>query len=475
MIVFNRNGSYFRFFIACLAIIAIMSCRKNDVGATLPEPKDSVQRINRWILDSMLKYYLYSDGYTSYPSLSEKPEVFFDRLLDPRDRFSWISNGVNIGPAANAFDRYGFHYILIQLSDYSAAYWMGIVTFSVHDSPAARAGFHRGTCFTRINGSLITAGNKEQLIAQMNNNSSLKLTTADKTGGAWQETGSKTMTPAYFEERPVYTTRVFKTQQTAVGYIFYNGFKDFFDKDILEALDKLKAAQVSDLILDLRYNPGGSVASAAKIATAISNGIAQDDLFARYKGNSRQGIKTQSFAAAIESSSNSYRKNFNDLVAAGLQLNRVYILSTAATASAAEMMINNLRPYLQVIHIGERTLGKDKAGMIIRDMRQPREIQWFLQPMLFSVFNADSKGDYSNGLTPDYTINEFEQLPLPGIGEADDALIHKALSLILGNSTVDTEILRKKKVVTARFGKEDVRYNSVTVINGSGATMNIQQ
>lgn len=444
--------------------VALIACSKSDAGGpSLPQPTDSMQRINRWVLDTMIQYYVYSDRYSAYPSLTSKPDDFFRVLLDPGDKFSWISNGGSISPPKNSFDRYGFHFVMAQLPAYSNTQLLGIITLAVVDGPADHAGLARGNYFTKVNGQPVTAANLEHVKQQIAQGNNLKLTTAIESSGSWTETGTVTLNPAYFEERPVYRTKVFRKNNKVIGYIFYNSFTEFFDKDILDAIAKVKAEQATDLILDLRYNPGGSVASAGKIAVAVADGLSANETFAIYKGNKKMGTRTQSFATTINTSTNSYKKDFAELSNGGIKLTRLYVLTSAATASAAEMIINNLRTHIQVIHIGETTMGKNKAGYIIRDMRQPKLVQWYIQPMVYEIYNSANQSGYENGLVPDHALQEYSRLPLEDLGTATDAFVSKALQLIVGTDNVDSEILRTRKWIP--LGNDRIQYNSARETN----------
>ncbi|MBP1650623.1 MAG: peptidase, partial [Bacteroidetes bacterium] len=109
-------------------------------------------------------------------------------------------------------------------------------------------------------------------------------------------------------------------------------------------------------------------------------------------------------------------------------------ISGEATASAAELTINSLKPYTQVIQIGEKTFGKDKGAVIISDARIP----WTLMPITYNLLNANGTGGYTSGISPDYTIDEMSELPLKTLGNHTDPLIAKAISIIDGNAKTTT-------------------------------------
>lgn len=106
------------------------------------------------------------------------------------------------------------------------------------------------------------------------------------------------------------------------------------------------------------------------------------------------------------------------------------MLTTASTASAAELLINNLRPYLNVVQIGAKTMGKDMASFAIADFRTPKPINMVLHPLVFKLYNARDIGDYGSGLTPDYPVDEFTVLPLVPFGDPSDPMLKKALELV---------------------------------------------
>ena len=112
-----------------------------------------------------------------------------------------------------------------------------------------------------------------------------------------------------------------------------------------------------------------------------------------------------------------------------LNLEKVLVLTTAATASSAELLINALKPYAPVIQIGQTTIGKDMASFAIVDERKPSVVNLVLHPLVFKLYNANGLGDYSSGLTPDYTIDEFSTLPLKQFGDPADPLLNQALKL----------------------------------------------
>jgi len=130
----------------------------------------------------------------------------------------------------------------------------------------------------------------------------------------------------------------------------YNGFYAGYDSQLNAAFGTLKSANVTDLVLDLRYNSGGSINSATKLASMIT-GQFTGQLFAKQQWNSKaQAYYESSNPSSLE---NRFVGGLNSL-----QLNKVYILTTKGTASASELVINCLKPYINVVQIGDVTIGK---------------------------------------------------------------------------------------------------------------------
>jgi carboxyl-terminal processing protease len=444
-----------------LVITSVLgSCKKEGVNSLLPVPVDSIQTINKWVLDSMMQYYYYNSSINSSLSLNDNTDSYFKKLINPGDRFSWISNGKNIPAPKSSFEQYGFHFILVQNQYFSATNLLGVFTLVGRESAAERAGIERGFYFSKVNGQVITPGNMEAVTSILVSGKSITLTLVNNaTGNVWTEAATLTLAPVNFEDRPVYTTRVFEKNGIKTGYIFYKSFNEFFDLDLFTAFDKLKAKNVTELIVDLRYNPGGSVSSAAKLCALISK-VNSTDAFGIFKGNANLGTVTQSFNNAISLSSNTAGKNFAEITGKRLAIKRVYILTTNTTASAAELVINNLKPYLPVIQIGEKTFGKDEAGLFIKDLRQPQKVAWYMQPTVYKLFNASNKGGYVAGILPDIADNEYETLPLQILSSPDDRLIKQALINIYGDNKVLTETLRPV-IIQQNIPTEKIWFNSI--------------
>jgi hypothetical protein len=308
----------------------VSGCSKKDMT---PPVYDSLGRINQWILDSMKRYYYWGDAISAKP-VSAGADVFFKSILSVNDRFSWISNGQDIHPPSNSYFTYGFHYILVQVDGYQGL--IGVVT-SVNKSGAADlAGFKRGSYFIAVNGEKITDGNMAAVNLALRTPLSLKITPATYDNNEWKPLGEIVLSPGFISENPARNVRTFESNGLRTGYLSYSSFDEFYDAEMLDAMNKLKAANITELILDIRYNAGGSVASSAKLAALIANKLNANETYAIYAGNHFEGKRSRTLQEVLNTSGNTAGRKYEDLKPMQLSLNRIFILTTGGTMSAAD-------------------------------------------------------------------------------------------------------------------------------------------
>ena len=118
-------------------------------------------------------------------------------------------------------------------------------------------------------------------------------------------------------------------------------------------------------------------------------------------------------------------------------MSKVYVLTTGRTASASELVINGLKPYIDVIQIGTNTTGKNVGSITIYDYddkgaKNPNH-KWAMQPLTFKIENATGFGDYTNGLPPTYEIQE-DLANMGVLGDEGEPFLAKAIQLITNQS-----------------------------------------
>lgn len=413
------------FLTACYAILLTgnllltESCKKEPLSPPLSEN-------NQWILDSMRVYYYWNEQLPKGPADQEPASSFFQTLLYSEDRFSYLTDPSETRKEYSSFAWYGFEYTLLEDHNHPGALF-GTVTLVVPGGPADRQGLKRGDFFTGVNGIVLNETNMKEAETILRLGDGLHLSMASLENDTLKNSGVLDLHAEGFIEQPVYLSQIFTSGSKKAGYIFYNQFNGDYDQELLQRLALMRDKGVTTLILDLRYNPGGEVSTVAKLTGALSRAKA-DQTFTIYQANSNGGRSERTFQQVI-SSNNFIPQLFDEVANYRLNVDKVIILTTGSTASASELLINNLKPFTNVIQIGTTTMGKDMASFAIDDRRDPKRTEIVLHPLIFKLYNALGKGDYNKGLKPDYEINEYTLLPLKPFGSAEDPLLAKALEI----------------------------------------------
>lgn len=415
-----------------LFVSGLASCRKNSDSPSTGGPVTH-EDVNKWVVDSMRRYY-YWNGYipaNSNLNFQQRPEVFFESILyRAADRFSWIQNREELEKALSGVIKtsgLGLSFFKIGATNAGAA-----VKFVHEGSPAHKAGIVRGDIFIKVNGQAFEVIDRHVTnVAPIYGNETFTLTRGVLSGNVFSPGNDVTLTPVEnFQERAIHLDTVLITPNgTKVGYLFYNRFLQGQASDLIAAFTRFKSASVTDLIIDERYNSGGSIGVAAILSGLIHKNFDPTGEFIKYEFNSnfRDAILTYRELIGPD--------NVNAVLANNLGLQRVFLLATSESASASELLINNLRPFLgdaNVIHIGDTTAGKDDASITISNgsprFKQNKAHDWAIQPIVLKYFNRDGVGNFQSGLAPRYLVHET--IPFAPMGSNQDPLIAKALSLI---------------------------------------------
>ena len=412
--------------------------------------------VNGWIYDNMSVYYLWNDKLSKSPNYSLNPEDFFESILykynktsnPDGDRFSWIQEDYTelLGNLSGvASHEIGFEYILVG-TDATLKQYYALVLYAMHGTDAELKGINRGRFITKINGQNITADNYKNLFG---GTGTKKLSMADfvynETEKRYilQSSGDVTINMHnYFAENPIYLDTIYTVANNKIGYLVYNFFardngdkSNNYDKELISKLSNFKSKGVNEMVLDLRYNSGGAVSSAIALASALVKNRSTKNVLTTSQYNSIL------HNALIKEEGANYNKDyFIDMIIGTtvaipeMNLPRLYVLTSGWTASASEFIINGLKPYMDVILIGETTYGKNVGSITIYEDDDPKN-KWGMQPIVVKFANSLGFSDFTAGFTPDYEIDEFENLYLYSFGDTNDPLLGKALSLITGQTS----------------------------------------
>ncbi|MEP4948179.1 MAG: carboxyl-terminal protease, partial [Flavobacteriaceae bacterium] len=152
-----------------------------------------------------------------------------------------------------------------------------------------------------------------------------------------------------------------------------------------------------------------------------------------------------------------------------LNLNKVYILATGRSASASELLINGLDPYVEVIHIGDVTTGKNEFSISLVDIPENNyqyspstenqinpENSWIIQPLVGRNENADGFFDYTSGFVPDIELKE-DFFHLGVLGDPNEPLLARALEEITGVSSKSSKSYQTLKAGDFKVYETPVR------------------
>lgn len=435
------------FLFIIITFFSIYSCQKDDLE--VPEEL----KVNDFVWKGMNLYYLWQndvpnlsdsrfsgqDDLNNFLSGYSNPSDLFNslRVDNSIDRFSVIYSDYNVLEgilSGNTTDN-GMDYGLKRKNG-STTDIFGWVRYVLPNSDAAAKNVQRGMLFYGINGTPLTATNYKSLFA----NSTYTINLADYDSGTITPNGqSITLTKSAIGENPVYATNVFTQGSKKIGYLMYNGFFSGYESQLNNAFGQLKSQNVTDLILDLRYNSGGSIATASRLASMITGQFA-GQLFAKQQWNA----KLEDYWS--QNNPNQFLTNFVTTIGNGsainsLNLNKIYILTSQSTASASELVINGLKPYINVVQIGDVTIGKNVGSVTLYDSPtfsktnvNPNH-KYAMQPIVLKTVNASGFGDYQTGLVPNFTFEEI-LVNLGQLGNETEPMLSYALNLIsTGNKT----------------------------------------
>ena len=341
------------------------------------------------------------------------------------------------------------------------------VRFTEPGSPAASANVPRGAKVLSINGVDFVNDNTQQGVAVLNDGlfpddagttTSFEFELIDGT------TMSVDITSTDVSVTPVQNVKVLDTENGKTGYFQFNAFIVTAQEGLIEAFDTFVEQNVTELVMDLRYNGGGRLALASQLSYMVAGpNQTNNATFETLRFNDKNPTTNPITGETIRPTpfySNVIDYNagrLTDTLLPSLSLTRVYVISTDATCSASEAVMNALRGIdVEVVQIGSTTCGKP-YGFYPTD--NCGETYFTIQ---FQGVNNKGFGDYADGFMPTNTPNfDFE---LPGceveddftasLGEPNEGMLSAALEfaatgacpeVVSGNGMADVNALRSNQ------------------------------
>lgn len=447
-----------------LVLISIMatSCFEDDDDVTT-STTEQTEELNDFVWQGMNSWYYWqtdvtnlddtkdddNDTYVEYLSQYSTPEDLFNSLLyqpGDTDRFSWfIEDYIEQEQAFQGISTsFGLRFEGVQVNtDGDVIIYIRYVT---DDSPASEANILRGDIINAINGTVLTTSNYSNTISGLFEDQ-VTLSFVSEDDGVLTAIEDKTITATVVSENPVYLTKVFNDiDGKKVGYLVYNSFSSSYNDELNDAFGFLKGQNIDELILDLRLNGGGSVETSAYLASMIYEG-GGTDRFAELIFNDKHDNENSYYN--FENTLNVYNtdgdKTGEQSINRLSSISQIYVITSGNTASASEMIINGLSPYIPVKLVGSTTYGKNVGSITLYDSPNSDYLNRSsansshlnaMQPIVFQIFNKNGESDYTNGFTPNTTeIEEYEYWNNTlAFGDENEAILKATLDDIKGIS-----------------------------------------
>ncbi len=368
--------------------------------AAVPGPAEaqsscSVPIQNRFVRDALVEYYYWNRELPNpNPATFASPQAYLEAVrYTPLDAtYSFIASRAD------------------QDALYSASQFVGLgmttpfdgvemrVSEVFPDSPAAEGGLKRGDRLLAINGRTVSDLAAASALGSAFGPNEEGLEVALEWRPLEGPDRKATLRKRVVTIPPVPLTKLYEVDGRKVGYIVFRNFVEPSVAALDDAFTALRDAGATELVLDLRYNGGGLVSVAQHLASLIGGQRTAGQVLAEYEHNDRHRELNRQLR--FETKANA------------LNLTRLVVITTRASASASELIVNGLRPYLPVVVIGDRTFGKPvgQYGLPFCDK--------VLNAVSFVLKNAQGEADYFTGLPATCSASDSLDRQLGDVEEA---------------------------------------------------------
>lgn len=401
------------FVLITLTLLTFVSCGEDRTHEFFEQTKE-----NQWIYSTMKSHYLWSDKIK--PQERSKffvpPMNFFSSLLYKDDKASYFTDVVYKGD-------YGMEFVLKRdpiLVNPSQVY--ALVLYVEPNSPAALAGIKRGTWISAVNKKRLTTSSTSQLQAGDEIKVATEYIEVDDSENKKFWVHGDTLTigaSAPYDLCDIIIDTVYTEREKNIGYILCNRFNnDDFVKNIDEICASFIAQNVTDVIVDLRYNTEGTISNAAYLASALvpTNLIGTPFCTLRKSENE------------IDTTYNYLQPQYT------LSDKKVYFITGTATKGVAELLISSVnasRGAYEVMTVGENSAG---SNVMVKNMQSPYGFS--INPAIAYAYSSDGNIVSDKGILPDYSVDELGQIDfIYPLGNTQEYLLYNT-NYIISNGTL---------------------------------------
>ncbi|MDR3251906.1 MAG: hypothetical protein LBT42_09635 [Tannerella sp.] len=395
-------------------------------------------KVNKFVMDLVSDAYLWEDeidwakfekSYTTYGD----PYKLFEDMRHEDDHWSMLTDDIDglEGEFQGTSLSFGWRIVRGRFTNSQTSFY--IVLYAYPGTPADKAGIERGDIIVKIDGQDITEDNYLDLYYS---------TSVSVTKGIYnRETGSisvsgttVSLNAVEMYQNPINKDTVIVKGANRIGYLCYTDFLDKSEADLIRVFSGFKSRGVTDVVLDLRYNPGGYVRTSIVLSSILAplNTVRNRDVY-------QVQIWNRAYTEYYQSKGDDMKEYFTDTLPVNMELSRVFILATENSASASEATIIALEPYMDVVTVGGQTSGKFCGGGLISpanvysDRNYYKNIaNWGMYIMYFRYTNKTGKYFFT-GLDPDIKAEE-DYFDLKPFGDTSDPLLATAVARITGET-----------------------------------------
>lgn len=450
-----KYSSHLRFASLALSLCLLFACGDDptpDPGTTPGTDTDSdpteestvpelTQRLNRFVVESMQNYYLWNKELPTDIDITKEADskALFERMRYTEDAWSMLSDQAaeTTGSVTNQGETFGYS---LAFGQFTSGSLFAVVLFTYPNSPAEAAGLKRGDILTQVNGVDITTSNysllyygKPHITVQKGTLSGSTITTSSQ---------KIILRPQEMYQDPVVKDSVYTIGGHTIGYLCYTDYVLQSIPRLQEVMAKFQQQQVTDIVLDLRFNPGGEVTTMVELCSMLApqSAVQAGDILMSKAYNDVYG-------AYLEQNNYDFNHYLDRSVAINLNGLPLYVLTEQMTASASESTILCLKAHMPVVQIGTATGGKFCGGNMIQPAVQqngqtvvdPELSNWILYLIMFKYTDKNGNAVSPTGLTPDIaaTYPDLPDMAYP-LGDTKDPFLSKAITAITGENPAPT-------------------------------------